>query len=235
VVAAVLLLLVYNRARFDAWLEFGTNLQLSTVLFHTSRPFFTANVYSYLLRPLVHACKFPFLTAPFSPGAQAFPSWIEVPPGYWVYEPLAGVLVSTPWSWLGVVTLVGAASRIRARVRWGLYEAPDATFIWVVAISATLAIVTLTPVLTLFLATMRYLGDASAGYLVFGTLGAWSAWAGVRARPALRRVVFAVLVASAVASIVVGLLLSFVGYGDHFKRFNPGLYARLVEALSLCR
>jgi hypothetical protein len=233
--AAVLLLLVYNRARFDAWLEFGTNVQVSTAQFHTSRKFFAANVYSYLLRPLVPTCKFPFLTAPFTPDApDAFPSWLQRPPGYEL-ESLAGVLVSVPWSWLGVVTLVAAASRIRARARWGFWDARDSVFIWTVAISATLATVTLTPVLTLYTSTMRYLGDASAGYLVFVTLGAWSAWAAVRSRPALRRLVVAALFALAAASIVVGVLPAFEGYDHHFKHFNPRLYARLVDSYSLCR
>ncbi len=60
IAAAVAGQLVYNKLRFDAWLDFGLGKMLTTSLFRSKLSYLLPNVYSYLLRPLRPRCEFPF-------------------------------------------------------------------------------------------------------------------------------------------------------------------------------
>ena len=81
---------------------------------------------------------------------------------------------------------------------------------------------------------MRYLGDATFGFLLLAVLGAFSLYERARERPVLRRSLVVGLCLAAAATIAMGLLLGVQGYENHFKKHNPELYSKLDRALSLC-
>ena len=80
---------------------------------------------------------------------------------------------------------------------------------------------------------MRYLGDFIFGLALLGVLGAFS-WIGSRRSTLGQRLASAVTALLCAASIVLGLLLGYLGYNDHFPRFNPALHQELVNRLSVC-
>jgi len=101
---------------------------------------------------------------------------------------------------------------------------------------AALATLTALPWLAAFACTMRYIADVSTGLALSGLLGAW--WLAGRARghhPALRILLVTAIVALALWTVVIGGLLGFTGYIEHFQKFNPALMDRLQASLSLCR
>ena len=111
-------LLTYNRLRFDEWLEFGRQYQLTFIESLVAKRFIRPNLYAYLRRPPVVSCRFPFFFALENIGERAFPPGYQLPPGYFVYEQVVGVLRGMPWSWFSPVALGAAAVR-------GLSTPPD--------------------------------------------------------------------------------------------------------------
>jgi hypothetical protein len=238
VAAAFGALLLYNHARFDAFFEFGTGNQMSTMRFRTSLTYFLPNLYSYLFRPIITSCQFPYLTAPFKLGARAFPDGYQLPPGYWNDEPVAGLVFSTPWIWF-VPVAVGFAARavwraLRSRPRGMALDERGRNNVWFVASFAVVGTVTGLPIIVQFIATMRYLVDFTSGLVLLATWGAWSLHQSVRHKTRPRRAVTAAIVAIAVATIVIGLLLGMTGYNGMFSRNNPLLWERMVRAFSVC-
>ena len=119
IAVGVILLLTYNKLRFDAWLDFGRHYQLTWIAFSSSARFVLANAWSYALRPAAFGCRFPFFTAVSGIGAAAFPGWLHPPAGYVVYEPVVGCLLAIPWAWLAPVAAVAGVRRSWAAARRG--------------------------------------------------------------------------------------------------------------------
>jgi len=238
VVLVFIVLLLYNKARFESWFEFGIGQQLSTMNFRTQRSYIPADVYSYLLRPLRRLCLFPFAIAVWNIGAKGFPNGFHLQPGYSTSEPVAGVLHAFPWIWLGIpaALLVGHEwwRRLRGPTGGGLTQDERAR-VWCLVGFLAAATLPLVPVLALFIATMRYLEDIAAGMALLGTLGAFSLYFRVKERPFLRRSLLALLMVVGLYTVAIGLLLGFQGYYSHFRQHNPGLWNHLVGALSVCR
>ena len=230
-------LLLYNKVRFDSWFEFGTGVQLNTMHYRGSIDYVAPNLYSYFLRWPVFSCTFPFFTAPWNLGQPAFPKHYEIPEGYWVQEPVVGMLRVVPWAWLAPLGLVFAA-----RAAWPRFVpapvptsgAPSRSSLWCAGAFAILAAVTALPFVATFGATMRYLGDVTAGFVLFATWGAWALYQHIRRRKWLRRGYGTVLTVLAVGTVALGLVFGFQGYGGHFKLYNPGLHEKLVAKLSRC-
>ena len=231
VALSVFLLLLYNRARFDAWFDFGVAYQLNTVKWRGSARFVPLNVYSYLFRTPDFSCAFPFLLQHVSRDALAFPAWLRPPADYSTQEVLVGLMVAVPWVWLAPLALILCSKRFQRRVR----QAAGARLaLWCVACFAILALAMIPPSIAAFCATMRYLGDATFGFLLLAVLGAFSLHESVRDQPALRRSVGVGLCFAAGATIVMGLLLGIQGYEGHFSKHNPELYSKLDRALTFC-
>jgi hypothetical protein len=186
---------------------------------------------------MVVACRFPFITAPWSLGERAFPRWMTLAPDYWAEEPLVGILPGLPVAWLGLAALAGGVGLLRAgRARDGAPLGPGGRlFLWCVASFAILATNSAFPVLFLFMPSMRQLGDVSTGLVMLGILGTWWLLFRFRDRPLHRRLISALAVALAVATIVIGALLGYESYNQHFQWANPELDARLTRTLSVCR
>ena len=241
--AGVAGLLIYNKVRFDAWLEFGQRYQLNdpSFRFRMSAAYIWPNVYSYLFRPLARSCHFPFASTIADLRLHAFPRGFVVPDGYLLAEPVAGIILTAPWSWLAPVGWwAGLRALLRARRAPALVDQPgdpaQRGLMWGALCFATLAVVTALPWLAAFGCTMRYLADISSGLALSGMLGAW--WLTDRARErhrALLILVVAALVVLALWTVVMGGLLGFTGYIEHFRRYNPQLLDRLDSALSVCR
>jgi hypothetical protein len=238
IVLTVGALLAYNKVRFDSWLEFGTGYQLNSMHYRPSADYVGPNLYSYFLRWPVFSCQFPFATAPWDQGAAAFPKNYEIPDGYWVQEPVAGMFRVVPWAWLGLLGLVFATRealpRSMARPLPKAGAATGAT-LWCAGAFAILAIVTGLPFVPTFGATMRYLGDVTAGFILFATWGAWGFYQWMSRRKWLRRGYGALLTLFAAATIVLGVLFGFQGYGDHFRLYNPALHEKLIAKVSRCK
>jgi len=238
IAAVVAAHLAYNKLRFDAWLDFGLAKQLSTMKFRTAPGYLLPNLYSYLLRPLHPSCRFPFLSAPSSLEARAFPAGYTLPRGYTAPEPVAGLINATPW-----VLLAAVAAGLVAITIWRARRAPAPLLgadrrarasLWCGVALLILGTVTGLPEITEFFASMRFLGDVAGGLVL---AGAWAAfWLHARAgdRPWPGRIVTAVVVGLGGASIAIGLLLGVQGYDQMFERHNPELFARLVRMFSRC-
>ncbi len=229
-------LLYYNKARFDSWLEFGTGVQLNVVHYRGSFGYIAPNLYSYLLRWPRLSCQFPFATAPWDAGPSSFPTGYTLPEGYWIQEPVVGMIVAAPWVWLCPLGLFFLVSHLlqRQSVMRPTRATPSYSSLWCAAVFLILASVTALPFIATFNATMRYLGDVTAGFLLFATWSGWTLYHRLHRRPALRVVVGVTFTALAVCSIAVGLLFGFQGYGEHFKTNNVQLYDKMVAKFSRC-
>ena len=107
-------MLVYNRARFDSFFDFGMQKQMSIMQFRTSRAYIAPNLYSYLLRPMVRSCRFPFLIAPFHLDGARIPRGVsDARPATGSGEPVAGMLIATPWIWFVPLAAVLAGRSLR--------------------------------------------------------------------------------------------------------------------------
>jgi len=230
----------YNWLRFDSFFEFGTTHQMSTMDYRTSPAYVWANTYSYLLRPFQTSCKFPWITAFQNIGAAGFPTDFEWPADYSAYEPLIGILLLMPWAWIGFLGAVLAIPvALRSAWRRGLraFLPPRLSFgpiAWCASAALIIVLVTPLPFMSLFIATMRYVGDFRTGFVLIGMMGASLVLSRTR-RFWARGLVSVVCISLAGATIAEGMLLGFESYYMHFHRNNPAFYAHLQERLSLCK
>jgi hypothetical protein len=169
-------------------------------------------------------------------GAAAFPGWLHPAAGYIVHEPVVGCLLAIPWAWVAPVTAMAGVRRLRALARGdaGATTAESVALTWAAAATTLAAAASVIVPLTLFWATMRFLGDAAPALTLAGTLGWWLCHGRAAARPWLRRLIAACAVAAALATVVTGVALGFEGQYRHFRQHNPSLLDRLEKALSFC-
>jgi hypothetical protein len=235
VALGVAFLLTYNKLRFDAWLDFGRHYQLTWIAFGASKSFVLANAWSYALRPIAVGCTFPFLHGISDAGARALPSWLHRPDGYIAYEPVVGCLLALPWAWLAPVGAVSGIRRAWALGRGrGDADATAVALTWVAVTTALAATASFIVPLSLFWATMRFLGDAAPALTLLATLGWWLAQARFGEHPALRRLIASGAIVMALATVATGVALGFEGQYKHFRQHNPALLDRLEKRLSVC-
>jgi hypothetical protein len=233
VVTSTALLLVYNKLRFHSWFEFGVKYQLTWLKFELSRTFIPANLYSYLFRSPDWRCQFPFAITHWEQGP--LPRFIKSAPGYVVNEPLVGVLLGVPVVWLGAAAVLRAIplARWSLSFRNGGLSRWSRAYLWCAVSFCVLGVATSATELTLFMATMRYLGNCTTGLVLLGLLGGYTLWSRRTHRPA--RVFTALVCTGAMsASIVLGLLLGYQGYFNILAQRRPELNTALVNSLSVC-
>jgi hypothetical protein len=219
-------LLLYNRLRFDAWLEFGRQFQLTWINSPISPRFIWANLYSFFLRAPLLSCRFPYVFAPMDMGARAFPQGYVPPEGYFVYEPVAGVLSAMSWSWAVPIGWIAAVRDWR--------KGRPLRMAWAVAMATAAGPVALSVTMLVASATNRYLGDGAVGLALLAAFGVWIAYAACRPWPAARRAVMAAAFALGLLTSAAGLLLGFYGQYAHFPAQNPQLSDQLIRRLSVC-
>ncbi len=214
----LLLLLGYNQARFGDPLEFGSRHQLAGYDAQTeplsSVSYVSPGIWYYALSPPRPLALFPFvaLTPPPLTYPVGAPSHYEVPEmtgGLLPMMPIVLLLPALPWIW-------------RRRPEWlGPLGAP-----LVVLAGAGAAIVLLISY-EIFSTTERYEVDFSMP-LLLGSLAAWLALShrlsGRRRR--LARVGGGLLVAW---GCLMGVAISFVGYGNFLAVEHPGTWAELQD------
>ncbi len=180
-------------------------------------------------------CTFPYLHAVTDMGARALPAWLRPPHGYVVYEPVIGCLLAIPWAWLAPVSAVAGIRRAWALARGrGDADAAAVAVTWLAVATSLAAVASFIVPLTLFWATMRFLGDMTPALTLAGTLGWWLCWARFRERASRRRLVVSAAVVLALATVAVGVALGFAGQYQHFREHNPALLDRLEKRLSFC-
>ena len=235
IAVGIALLLTYNKLRFDHWLDFGRHYQLTWIAFGSSPTYLPANVWSYAFRPGALRCTFPYLFAISDMGAQALPRWMHKPDGYIIYEPVIGFLLAIPWAWLAPTTAVLGVRRLAAFARRGGDGDPAGLALtWLTVATSIAAIGSFLVPLTLFWATMRFMGDATPVLTLAGTVGWWLWHSRVREERAQRRLVTAAAVVLALITVGSGLALGFEGQYGQFRQHNPALLDRLEKALSFC-
>jgi len=222
-------LLVYNWLRFEDPLQFGLNLQLSGYPPMSNKGgFVLPNLYSYLLRPFVASCQFPYIYQVWwSKAATAFPEGFPVPAGYNTDEPIVGWMRAVPIAWLIALALVLIPRPWSAHWRHGR------VYLWCLACFLSMGTVTGMMALGNYAGTMRYLGDLTPGLVLAGLLGAFA----LRAHPfglISPKLVNSGIVLLASVTMVLGGLLGYQGYAGHFHKYNPELDAAFVKTLSFC-
>ncbi len=230
VLASLLLLGLYNLARFGSWTETGMTYQLTNGRFIWKSSFIYPNLYSYFLRPLKVTCRFPFLDAP-QDWTTELPKWLRSPADYSWHESSAGIFLSAPWTCLALIALLYLGiSLVRPTLRrWvGFPSTGPVNWIRFFCITAALIMATAPTLasLGLWLATMRYQVDYCSGLMFLGTIGCWL-WVHRLPWRSLRTAGVAVCAFIGAASLIMGLLLGFRGYYNQFERNNPRLYKEL--------
>ncbi|MDX2051022.1 MAG: hypothetical protein SFV15_01440 [Polyangiaceae bacterium] len=221
-------LLYYNKLRFDSWLEFGTNMQTSGVpQIHLSASYLLPNLYSYMLRPGVLSCQFPYVFQVWAMGTDAFPRGYQLPPGYMISEPVIGWLRAVPITWLSPLAFLLAPRPFNLR------NLRTRGYVWCLIVFCTLASFTGLIGTGIYSATMRYLSDVTFGLVLVSLLGAYALSSHPLGRRA-RGLTFSFVSLLALASIVLGVLIGYQGYNGHFRAFNPELDAKFVKLLSVC-
>ena len=231
-------LLAFNKARFESWFEFGVSYQLNTLPFIQSKSFVPLNLWSYLMRPMASLCRFPFMEALRNIGQRGFPAALRLPPGYSTGEPLAGLLLTAPWTWLSAVAWPMVGLRLR---RWWRHERaagmpyPGRISLWTIICAAAFGSLPLLFMVAGNTTTMRYLSDISTGILLLSIWAVFALYELAAPRRWARWSLVTALVGVGALTIVLGMLLGFQGYDEMFKNHNPQLYYKLQVGLSFCR
>lgn len=237
-----LALLLYNKARFDSWFEFGTGTQLTLYPFRFSAKYLATNAYSYLLKPYETSCRFPFVLEYWDVAAAGIPHSMKIPDGYLLREPIVGLLRVVPCAWLLPIPVALTFWRASIKVfgrgdskQDGPDGCPFRVYAWCTVSFAIVGTATAVAQMGLYMATMRYLADVTSGLVLLGILGAWTLRAALSDSGWMRRAASGLCAALCMATIVFGLLLGYQGYGMNFQVFNPDLHTKFVRALSVCK
>jgi hypothetical protein len=210
--ACFLLLLAYNQARFHQPLEFGARYQLTAYDSHTAPldhlSYVLPGVWPYIASIPRLSIIFPFilLIPPqvSSPVGLASP---EMTGGLLPMAPIVVFLAALPWLWR------------RHPTRLGPLASP------LIILACAGVIIMLIPAYQVFASTERYEVEFSTLF-VLGGLAAWLAMSTgpLRRRRQLVRVVGGLLVAW---GCLMGLAISFVGYGNFLAVEHPGTWSTL--------
>ncbi len=215
--AGGLALLIYNKARFGSWLEFGQSFMLGGTdfrripLFKLSRvPF---NVWAYLTSLPEVGPYFPFLHG----------TWSDTfPPGFLGYEAMYGAIFTMP------VQLLGIGGLVWAWRRRGGHASARAGAIAVAAAACSSALAA--AILFCWLgAYSRYIAELVAGWTVVTSVGMMAVFGSDGARRPGRA---ARTAAAAAACWTVGCVwLASAEFRGFMKRTNPGTYDAVAHAL----
>jgi putative flippase GtrA len=213
--ACLLLLGLYNLARFGSLTELGARYQLAGVnlmrfsFFEPSR--ILPGTWFYLLDPPTINLDFPFFhLTPSYPGTLPNPFFVE---------PVAGVLATTPL----VAALIAAPA-----VAWRRLDRGDRELGGLLVVLVLIALLLpLAPVVTLAGATMRYEVDFMSFLLIAAVLAwLWLADHLRRTAPA-RLAVLGLGTCAIVFCAIANLGFSITGYYDGLRTAHPGTYAAL--------
>jgi hypothetical protein len=215
------LLLIYNRMRFDSFTEFGQKYQLAGDEISKKNMFDFAYIppglYFYLLAPVRWALSFPYAHLPPPPG---YPG--SIPAGYTGMEPTAGLLSNMPF-----LLMLGALPALARKGR-----APRGLVAIVAGLTGLALAIAAFVSWTLWGATMRYEMDF-ASLLVIAALLIWFTLHGqVGARRWPRRLVTVLGAAAITYGVVVAAAISTAGYDGSLELEHPGTFRALSHFFS---
>jgi hypothetical protein len=220
--ACLVLILIYNRVRFDSFTELGLQYQLAGIETRLKDTFNLAylppGLWYYLIAPVRASLLFPYLFLPPPPG---YPG--SLPAGYDSVEVTGGILTNVPL----VLTLVALPFLWRKNDRM---REPR----WVITAMAAMGIATVLLLsFTLWGTTMRYEVDFTSLLLVPALL-VWFALA--KASRASGRWYRLVAIGGSVLVLygaIVGAAVSFTGYDAKLLRSGqPGTHETLEDLTS---
>ena len=192
----------YNQARFGSPTDFGLSRVLSpssntSTLTFSSLSYALPNAYYYLVRPLSLAPVFPFLSF------DGFRWPFQTPHEYAEYEPVLGILTTSPLLLLGMVVVVRGAFVRRAR--------RDDRFT-VTAVLVAVALIMVAIVSTgFFSATQRYRVEPDVLLTAAAVVAVSLVWSFLR-RAGTRRLFVAVVGVLAAFSALVSVLGAYHGH-----------------------
>jgi hypothetical protein len=157
----VLLLFVYNYARFGNPLEFGQKYQLSGIIEgdaqHFSLRYIPFNFYVYFLAPLRRLVEFPFVSGIDLPAK---------PPGFGEHEHSFGLFTNVPVALIGSVAIAGL-------FRWRRGAAGDQT-LWLATLAiAGAAVIKAAILISYFGNCIRYMADFTPYIMLLAAIGAF--------------------------------------------------------------
>lgn len=243
--AGMLLLGVYNYARFGNFLDTGVNYALSPNDLLTSTPaglvfnirYTPANLLYHFFTPLRFLSTFPFIK-PYFTGLPIFTALLasfNVPYNHEI-ENSAGLLFSMPVLWFAGLFLVRLITGVGVRRRAdnaasagenGAAFSSNLQFVLVVILLAGFA--ASATVLVYFYVTARYLFDFMPLMVTVAVAAMWMEYMRYRSYPIRRRVVVVSIVVLVIAATLVSFLLALTGAQSRFDDFNPALFNALVE------
>jgi len=237
VATSLLLLALYNYARFDSFFETGVGYQLGWRRMYFDLGLFPPNLYAYLVRPFTISCHFPFVEAPWR-AHQLVPSWLlTLGAGYHPREPTLGILIGAPIVFFGLAAVVMAWTTFRRCQKPRAADIPQITYVWFVGSCLAIFVLAGLPNLTQWLSTMRYLSDVTSGALFLGFVGFWTLLAQPRVEAAtwLRRGLLIAGLLVSVYTVTIGLLIGFQSSNEGgLQARNPALYQKLAATLPGC-
>ncbi len=226
----------YNYARFDSVTEFGVNYQVTMQPFNGNSAYVLPNVYSYLFAPVKWTCDFPFVHII---GYRALSPLLTWPPGYQSFERVGGILFTAAWSWLVLLCPLQVGDYLWTRFRRTTPAASASNLspheAWALLCSIAIML-SMAPVLKLWEASMRYVGDALGGIVLASTVSVFWLFRRsyvTRFRP-LGLLARGLVLALGVQTCVLGALSAFTSSDDPFRTKNPVLYQKLHQSLSFC-
>ncbi|HMD89795.1 MAG TPA: hypothetical protein VKF38_11590 [Anaerolineaceae bacterium] len=234
----------YDMARFGSVLETGHNYQLTGVASPAkghliiSPGYILPNFYNYLFRPIQLSSKFPFLSAPKVKQSQ-WPFFIRLIAPYSLTEPVIGILWTLPFGLFALVPVLfqrwsmvwrtGRGQIPSISFRSHASDTQERLFRWLFWGLAGTILLTGGLLLVYITASMRYELDVLPLMAILAFLGfAWG-YQLLGSHRKLHRVYVCVAVILLLYTLIVGLLLGFTGYNNHFQTVNPDLFVRLTN------
>ena len=233
---AMILIGIYNFARFHAFGDFGFRYQLAGINQHSlpmsemfTWRFIVPNLYGDLAAPLYWQNSFPYVLShvrldSYFTGRQ---SWLgthlRITRDNYNYEALVGLLWTQPFLLLAMRT--AKSNRLQT--------IPDSEnpARWLALSLLAAAVLGLAPTLTISGSTMRYLLDAVPCLTILAALGYWRTLEQLEFRPRVARALRWIVGLTVFGQCVIGVLLAIVSYRGNFFSHNPDLYFGLRSAL----
>jgi hypothetical protein len=225
----------YNWVRFGDPFETGIHytLTLLTLTKMMNAGYIAINSYLYWLKPPDFIAQFPFLFVLENPSPP-IPWFVASPPmPYHLKEPIAGILWMQPFA---VFALPAAQYAWAAKARiyhTFLPSSPGAAtpqaLGWLITACAGYTIFAMAPLLTFWMASMRYTADFSSTMLLLACIGGMlmqekfsqaSGW------KVIYKLLFVVIVG---ITVLIGALVWVDCDHGYLERFNPELLERFIK------
>jgi hypothetical protein len=214
-----LLMAWYNYTRFGSVTEFGLRYQLAAQNQHamnayafSSWRYVIPNFLMYLITPPYRIWEFPYVLADPERLAPVIVKMFHLSRAYNA-EPIVGILWSQPFLLFGIAAVAAPI----------LKKAHDPLLSWLTLCLLAVGILGFCGPISVNGATMRYLIDLVPSLTILAALGYWHVLEALAAQPRGLREVRSATRLVVTAQCILGFLLSFTGYYNHFTAYNAPL------------